>query len=51
MRNDIPEELARRDRTQMPLLYLGGPTEKNMDAPSPAQKRTPTKYTKKLAAF
>jgi hypothetical protein len=34
---DIPEEPVRRDRTQVPLFCLDGPTE-NMDASSLAPK-------------
>ena len=50
MRHDNPEEPARREKTRVPPLCLHGPLKIGMLHP-PHEKRTPEKYTKKLAAF
>jgi hypothetical protein len=50
MRHEIPEEPVRRDSTLLPPSASVGPLEIWMHRP-PHEMRTPTKYTKKLAAF
>jgi hypothetical protein len=49
-RYEIPEEPARRGRALIPPSASTGPL-RNMDASSPHDKYTPTKYTKELAAY
>jgi hypothetical protein len=51
MRHEIPEEPNRRGSNTSASLCLDGPTEKYGCIHPPHEKRTPTKCTKKLAAF